>query len=356
MEQASSRERKPDDGRRRVSVIVPARNEEACLRSCLESLAAQEGVDYEILVVDDGSTDSTRFIAGSFPQVRVIDATPLPANCSGKCNAAQTGAQASRGEWLLFTDADTVHEPGSLRRAVEEAEQHGAAFLSYSPRQEVHGFWERAVMPVIFAELASCYRPAEVNDSASPTAAANGQYLLIRRATYEAVGGHRAVSGTLLEDVALAKAVKSYGAPIRFRYAGEAVRTRMYRSFTQLCEGWTKNLALLFPAPLKLALRRVAEFSLIAGGLGFGIWGIHAGGKQWPVLALGVAGLAGLRLWRRVRAAHFSSLDNLLALLGLPVFGYLLVRSELSHRRGRVAWKGRVYPAEAASAGRIAIK
>ena len=141
-------------------------------------------------------------------------------------------------------------DPGSLARAVAEARQHGAALLSYSPEQEVHGFWEKAVMPVIFAELAATYRPSLVSDPRSPAAAANGQYILITREAYDAVGGHAAVSGSLLEDVALAKAVKASGRKIFFRFGGDAVRTRMYRSFAQLREGWTKNLALLFPSPV----------------------------------------------------------------------------------------------------------
>src|ERR1700722_9954823 len=153
-----------------VSIIVPARNEEACLSACLQSLVSQAGVSFEVAVVDDGSTDRTREIAESFAGVRVVDAGPLPAGWSGKSNALTAGVGWAKGEWLLFTDADTVHRPGSLAKAMAEAQAQGAALLSYSPEQEVHGFWERAVMPVIFAELAVRYRPVEVSDPASPVA------------------------------------------------------------------------------------------------------------------------------------------------------------------------------------------
>jgi len=238
-----------------VSVIVPARNEEACLAACLESLAAQTGIPYKIIVVDDDSTDRTAEIAHAFatrkpetpgrndhardeherddhtregtasavpqdppsddsgfsPAVCVIPAGPLPENWTGKNNAMSAGAKAAhtntKAKWLLFTDADTVHQPGSLARAVAEAEQHGAALLSYSPQQEVHGFWEKAVMPVIFAELAATYPPQAVNDPASPMAAANGQYLMISREAYDAVGGHTKIADDLLEDVAIARLV-----------------------------------------------------------------------------------------------------------------------------------------------------
>src|SRR5437660_6856662 len=229
----------PVSRRPSVSVIVPARNEEASLRACLESLLAQVGIEFEIIVVDDGSTDGTRGIAQSFPDVRVIEPGPLPPGWTGKNNAVTAGAREAQGRWLLFTDADTVHKTGSLARAVAESEQHHVDLLSYSPEQEVRGFWEKAGMPVIFAELARKYPPSRISDPSSKLAAANGQYLLITRSAYDAVGGHAAVAQSLLEDVALARAARNASFKIRFRYGGDAVRTRMYRGFRQMREGWT---------------------------------------------------------------------------------------------------------------------
>src|SRR5580693_7728766 len=239
--------------RPQVSVIVPARNEEASLADCLQSLVTQSDIAFEIIVVDDHSTDHTREIAESFPEVRVIPAGLLSANWTGKNNAVTAGARHGRGEWLLFTDADTAHFPGSLARALKEAQENGAELLSYSPEQIAVTFWEMAILPVVFAELARQYPPAKVSDPASPIGAANGQFLLIRREAYDAVGGHAAIASDILEDVALARAVKTSGRKIRFRYAADAVRTRMYRNYRQLRDGWTKNLALLFPNPGWLA-------------------------------------------------------------------------------------------------------
>jgi glycosyltransferase involved in cell wall biosynthesis len=113
-----------------VSVVIPARNEERSIGRCLASLIAQEGVDFEMIVVNDHSTDRTREIAASFANVQVLDAPPLPAGWAGKCHAAFVGAQHARGQWLLFTDADTLHLPGSLAAALAEAKEHGAALLS----------------------------------------------------------------------------------------------------------------------------------------------------------------------------------------------------------------------------------
>ncbi len=194
-----------------VSVIVPARNEEASLGRCLESLVAQTGVEFEIIVVNDHSTDRTREIAESFGCVKVLDAPELPRGWYGKSNACVAGSKLARGTCLLFTDADTVHKSGSLARALAEANAFKAELLSYSPEQEVHGIAQRALMPVIFAELARTYKPREVCNPQSPVAAANGQYLLITREAYDAVGGHAAVADDLLEDVALARLVKQSG-------------------------------------------------------------------------------------------------------------------------------------------------
>ena len=329
-----------------VSVIVPARNEECCLGSCLESLTAQTGVAFEVIVVDDHSTDRTREIASSFPGVRVIEAGPLPAGWTGKNNAVVAGAREARGDWLLFTDADTVHLPGSLARALAEAQEHGAELLSYSPEQIVRTFWEKAVMPVIFAELASRYRPSEVSDPNSPAAAANGQYILITRAAYDVVGGHAALAAELLEDVALARAVKQSGRKILFRYGGEAVRTRMYRNVSQLREGWTKNLALLFPQPRRLALR-VLFLWLLAWTAPIVAILLSVDVLRSPVTQGLVTALSAIPLMRlivRVHRANFSLDAALLAMaFGPPMFAYLLRRSEWTHRNGRVGWKGRSY-------------
>jgi glycosyltransferase involved in cell wall biosynthesis len=322
-----------------VSIIIPARNEEANLGNCLQSLVTQTGVAFEIIVVDDGSTDRTRQIADSFEGVRVIYPPPLPADWTGKNNAVIAGASAATGEWLLFTDADTIHRPGSLARAVEEVKKEKADLLSYSPEQIVIGLAERIVMPVVFAELAAQYPPARVRDQHSGIVAANGQYILVKRSAYDAVGGHVAVAGEILEDVSLAKAFRRAGFRIFFRYGGDAVSARMYRNWAELRDGWTKNLALLFPHP-------VSRASMLA------VW--------WMVSSFAPLVVPTIALFWRIRRANFSLANTLLAtLVGVPVFSYLLVRSYQAHTHGNVSWKGRTYAAgsgEGAHAGIIAAK
>lgn len=347
-----------------VSIIVPARNEEASLGACLESLTAQAAVTFEIIVVDDASTDRTREIAQGFAGVRVLSPRPLHADGAGKTwtgknNAVIAGAKAASAPWLLFTDADTVHLPGSLARALEEAKNERADLLSYSPEQVVVTFAERAVMPVIFAELAAQYPPRRVRDrisgqsskqnakqssgqsskQSSGIAAANGQYILVRRAAYDAVGGHAAVATEILEDVALARIFRNAGQRLYFRYGGDAVRTRMYRNWAQLREGWTKNLALLFPQSEFLAFQSLF--------LWFGAWsalGFAASGAVGHHLIRIACAALWLLMYRRIRAAHFTTVNNLLAsAVGLPMFAYLLLRSTKAHANGQVSWKGRAY-------------
>jgi glycosyltransferase involved in cell wall biosynthesis len=331
-----------------VSIIVPARNEEANIGACLQSLLAQtgqaqEGPAFEIIVVDDSSTDRTREIARSFEGVKVISAESLPQASAeerptGKNSALIAGAKLARGKWLLFTDADTVHRPGSLRRALDEAERESADLLSYSPEQEVVTITERAVMPVVFSELAAQYPPHKVREQSREVAAANGQYILVRRSAYDAIGGHAGVASEILEDVALARRFRRSGFRVYFRYGGDAVRTRMYRNWAQLSEGWTKNLALLFPRANQLALQSLA------------LWG-----GAWASLAIAATATSRnpLRIgfiifpflaYRRIRTSHFSAANSFLALaFGLPIFSYLLLRSRRAHQTGEITWKGRSY-------------
>ena len=340
-----------------LSVIVPARNEEDCLGACLESLVAQSeevfkpGRDWELIMVDDNSTDRTAEIAKSFSGVTVLQAQKLEKRWTGKTNAIWTAARKARGRWLLFTDADTVHEEGDLRRAIHEATRHKVGMLSYSPRQIVTGFWQRTLMPLVFSELALAFPPGKVSDPNQRIAAANGQFLLVEREAYRRIGGHPAVADKVLEDVELAFLAKRRKIGLRFRYADDAVATRMYRTTGAMIEGWTKNLALLFNNALALSMWRALDFVLLLSlpWLAAELWSARFAahsfewlGAGWVLLLLWVRNL--VRFYARVAKSNFRFVDCAISPLGLPLFVVLLYRSWFQHRvLKQVRWKGRTY-------------
>jgi glycosyltransferase involved in cell wall biosynthesis len=353
-----------------LTVIVPARNEEDCLGACLQSLLSQSeevfqlGRDWELIVVDDHSEDRTAEIAKSLNGVTLMRAEKLAAAgrlvggkidaaWTGKNNALWTAAKKARGRWLLFTDADTLHEPGNLRRALHEAERHKVGVLSYSPRQLASGLAQRSLMPLVFSELTLAYPPAKVNDPSQRIAAANGQFLLVEREAYRRLGGHASVADKVLEDVELAFLAKRRKIGLRFRYAEDAVSTRMYRTTAAMIEGWTKNLALLFDNSLALAVWRALDFILLFGlpVLTFCLWNAHlmAHSLQW----LGAGWILALlwlrtlvRFYARVAKSNFPFADCALAPLGLPLLVVLLYRSWFQHNiLKQVNWKGRSYRA-----------
>ena len=327
-----------------VHVIVPARNEQDCIGACLQSLVRQQGIDFQITVVDDGSTDQTHAIAQSFPGVEVINAADVVSDAAGKCDAMICGAQGAQAEWLLFTDADTVHYPGSLAASVQEAKNRGVDLLSYTPEQEAITWSEKALQPLVFAELMQAFPLDRVSDAGDPLAAANGQYILVRREAYEKVGGHGRVSNQLLDDVELARLLKRAGYKIWFGYGGGLVRTRMYRSFSAMMEGWTKNLALLFAHPVRLAMVRALEFFLISFLIAVAPVLMLNQRYESGLLYLLASGLALWYFWLWIHAGHSRWQAALPAFFGLPLFSWVLLRSYLHVQvRGAVAWKGRMY-------------
>ncbi len=341
-----------------LTVIIPARNEELNLPACLESLVAQSedifhlGRDWELIVVNDQSADRTAEIARSFPGVTLLEAAKLERGWTGKNNAIWTAARKARGRWLLFTDADTIHEPGDLHRSIHEATRHKAGVLSYSPRQIVTGLAQRTLMPLVFSELALAYPPAKVSDPNQRIAAANGQFLLVEREAYRRLGGHPSIADRVLEDVELAFIAKRRKIGIRFRYAPDALSTRMYRTTSAMIEGWTKNLALLFNNALATSLWKVLDMALLVGLplLAAHLWNarftLHSLawlGAGWALLLLWLRTL--FRFYARVAKSNFPFIDCAISPLGLPLFAALLYRSWFKHRvLKQVTWKGRTYP------------
>ncbi len=337
-----------------VSAIIPARNEEASVGRAVESVAGQAEIG-EVMVVNDQSTDGTAEIlaelAARIPKVRVLTIEALPEGWTGKNYALAIGAAQATGDWLLFTDADTYHYPGSTRRALADAVDHDAVLVSYSPEQEMETFWERALIPYVYCRLGAKFSYARVNDPAQADAAANGQYLMVLRDVYKAVGGHSAVAGEVLEDVALARRVKAAGHRIYFTAPMGIVRTRMYQNFSAMWEGWTKNLYLLVGGTPGVLAREFAPWVVVA--LALIVWGnilLRHHGNPWALLAA----IGGVLVGGHVKYAG-DLYRNLYPVRyikywvpGVCLFSAALAVSWWKTTQGSVVWKGRAYPAKAA--------
>jgi glycosyltransferase involved in cell wall biosynthesis len=326
-----------------VSAIIPARNEESVIATCIESLARQPEVS-EIVVVDDQSTDSTARVVsnliGKNRQLRLLQTGRLPDGWVGKNHALWTGVQQAKGDWLLFTDADAEHGPDSVGRALQIAQEREAALVSFSPEQITEEWYEKALIPYVYLRLAKFFSYDEVNDPKSKAAAANGQFLMTRRDVYDPIGGHASVAGEVLEDVAIARRVKAAGQRIWFGSGKGIVRVRMYRSFDEMWEGWKKNLYRLIGGTPWALIRELESnlpwipFLLILLGL------------KYPFLIfLGVLLFIarqtsyGLELVRN--QYPFSFIFYYVPAMAL----YLAVlwASYRSHVNGRIVWKGREY-------------
>ena len=340
----------------KVSVIVPARNEEANIERVLRSLAGQQGVR-EILVVDDNSEDRTaeivRALKAEIATLRLLRVDSLPEGWLGKTYAVSLAAREAAGDWLLFTDADTEHLPGSLAATLEIAERLGADLFSLSPGQITPTWWEKAVIPLVYVKLARLYRFEDVSNPASPAAAANGQYLLIRRAVYERVGGHAAIHNQVLEDVELAKRVKTGGGKVVFMPGTAWVRTRMYSAFGEMWAGWSKNLYLLYGRSLGKILKALADLCAVdlLPQVFFVIllMCLLSGPRSVIVLAGILSSLVVIlarhaRYMRAITQLGFDSRVAAWRLEGAVILSALLINSVIAYRISHhVEWKGRRY-------------
>jgi glycosyltransferase involved in cell wall biosynthesis len=326
-----------------ITAVVPARNEEAVIAACVESLAKQPEIA-KIIVVNDQSSDRTVSIVQELMarnrKIQLLEAPEPAAGTVGKNSALSLGARGAVSEWLLFVDADVELQDGAAARALQLAAENNAALVSFSPEQITEKWYERALVPLVYCRLARRFSFAEVNDPDSPAAAANGQFLLIRREVYEALGGHARFAGEVLEDVALATAVKAAGHRIWFGSGKGLVRARMYRSFGAMWEGWEKNLYRLMGGTPWLVFREGESlfpwmpFLVILLGLKFPL-----------AMFLGVL----LLIFRQMNyGAELvrNQYPRSFIIYYLPaVFLYtgVLAASYRSYARGKVNWKGREY-------------
>ena len=335
-----------------VTAIVPARNEEAVVAACIASLASQPEIA-EILVVNDQSADRTASVVRSLmekiPNLRLLESSKLPDGWVGKNHALWVGVQQAKCDWLLFTDSDAEHERNSASRALQIAQTHNAALVSFSPEQITGTWYERALIPYVYLRLARRFSYEQVNDPNSRAAAANGQFLMMRREVYDSIGGHASVAGEVLEDVALAMRVKAAGQRIWFGSGKGIVRVRMYRSFQEMWQGWKKNLYRLMGGTPWAVVREIESnipwipLLLIGAGL------------KYPFLFfLGALLLIarqtsyGLDLARN----HFPFSSIFYYVPAVLLYVAMLWASYRGHVNGRIQWKGREYSVGAPESAR----
>ncbi len=258
-----------------VSVVVPARNEAPNIEACVGSIAESTYPDFEIIVVDDRSDDGTGELArsvatGNARRIVVVDGETLPEGWLGKPWACHQGSEVATGDLLLFTDADTVHRPDLLGRAVAGLREEGADLLTVVGRQVMVTFWERVVQPHVFFLMLLRFPDFErvARNENWRDAIANGQFLFFPRTSYESIGGHTSVQDEVVEDLALAQVVKRAGLRLRIRSAEDSLATRMYRSLSHLVEGWSKNMLMgglqSVPRQLRLVLPPISFLGGIA--------------------------------------------------------------------------------------------
>jgi chlorobactene glucosyltransferase len=349
----------PPQAAPRISVIVPARNEARNIARCLDGLLSQTYPNFELIVLDDRSTDATPAILQSYAardtRLSVLNGVELPPGWAGKPHALFQAAQSATGEWLCFVDADTFAAPSALASVFAGAQHTGADLFTIMTGQETPTFWERVVLPLVFTGLSVGFSPRKVNDPKSKDAIANGQFILIKRTVYDAVGGHAALKGSIVEDRDMALLVKRSGYRLIVADGQQVAQTRMYTSLPEMWEGWTKNIFLglsgsagllllgAFGALLSLVAALALPLWLLAGLVW---WAIAPASAGWLVAAEAALLWGYLVFWRvrMLRLMHIPAWFALTIPLGAAIFAAMMFASTWKVLSGRgVTWKGRRY-------------
>jgi chlorobactene glucosyltransferase len=335
----------------RVSVVVPARDEERGIGAAVRSLRALEYRDLEIVVVDDGSADGTlaaaREAAGGDPRVTVLEGAPLPDGWVGKSWACWQGVQRTTGEWLLFTDADVVHAPDSLGRTLAMAKRLGRGGLTLFPTIVCEGVAERVVTPAALVAIGSFVAPGPLARSdRSRVAIAAGGYILMARRLYDAVGGHAGIRTRMVDDVCLAAAVKRFGALIVPVPAGRMARLRMYHGAREVWDGWSKNASFAAVGPPAKGLVSAAVIAAVAlGPAAATAAGLRS--RDRGLAAVGLAGLGAMAALQRLASWAVPTPARYAATLplGMLVLAGATARGALERLVGLgPKWRGRRYP------------
>ncbi len=342
-----------------ISVLIPVRNEARNIAHCLDGALNQQYPFYEVIVVDDHSTDATPAILAHYTaldqRLRLVQCNQLPAGWTGKCHACQQAAMAAQGAWLLFLDADTIPQPALLSRLITYVQQQQLDMLSLFPFLELGSFWERLVMPPFIALIHAIFPFERLNapDVRPDEVVANGQCILVRRSAYEYIGGHQAVSDEVLEDVRLAQSLRRAGFRTGAAEGHQDLRVRMYTSGHEVFEGLTKNAVAgyrsggdrSFWAGMRQFMLAFGPFDLLFLGLVLLVF--RGDVVAWAIVLHGIAALlVALSFWSWLLHTmyHVPRSYALLWPVGVLCYSIIALHSIWRVQSGRgVIWKGRTY-------------
>lgn len=338
-----------------VTVILPAKDEAANLPDCAERILRQQGIDLRLIIVDDRSADSTAELADRIAardsRCRVIHNRRLPDGWLGKSHACWLAAADASAEWLLFTDADVRLEPPAVAAAIAHADAHQLDLFSLWPRDASAGFWERLLIPLCGAMIVLWYGRAAAGPGERRYAFANGQFLLIRRAAYQACGGHAAVRTALIEDIPLARAAAAAGFRVGSAPGPDLAAVRMYDSLTGVIRGWRRIFAgVLTPPQITGCLLSLLVGSLLPCLLTplLALRVSACGATPWSLAWL-LSGAAHLFVLMSVSVRFFSLARcdlRFLLVYPLAVVGVVLILLDalrLQVLGGAVSWRGTAY-------------
>ena len=335
----------------KISVCVPARNEERGIKGCLKSLLNQNYSNFEVITVDDHSTDHTGIILHALskeePNLKVLKGADLPNGWLGKPFALHQAYKVAQGEFILFTDADPVFKPIALNTAVHIMCERELDLLTLMPQAEFGSFWERAVQPVIFGFIASLTRFRNVNNPGHKSAMGFGAFLMFRRSAYEKIGGHEAGKADVLEDVLIAKRAKQAGLKLLVADAKQLFSIRMYYGLKEIWLGWQKNMFLAMRGSVLRAVWNILMVLvfLVTPYIILAVNIIEQTGWFWIGIALfGVVLVAAaccktcdeLKLKRNTAALFPLGALIMAAIMANSMFHTLV--------RKKTQWRGRVYP------------
>jgi len=345
-----------------ISICIPARNEERNIRACVDAILDQDYPNFEVIVLDDRSTDTTSEILVSIRsatrpanKLKIISGSDLPSGWAGKPHALYQASASARGEWLCFVDADTFLTPEAISSCYTKATESHADMFTIMTFQILGSFWEKTVMPLVMTALSVGFSPRKVNDPTTKDAIANGQFILIKRSVYDAIGGHESVKDQIVEDKAISEQVKWNSHRLIVADGVKVAQTRMYTSLPEMWEGWTKNIYLgLRDQTSLLWLGIFGAFLAVMASLFLPVWpllGIAWYSTEGNWMALAVITEA-LFLWAyliaiRVKVAKEMKISAWYALttpLGAGVFGAMMFTSAWKVLTGQgVSWRGRTY-------------